>query len=304
MKKILTSIFSVVFSLSLIAQTNAADVSTVQPTVLVVPFTTTGESALSLYEEKFEYRTIVNEISNAINKRGFSPQDLQEVIAKIKENSAIKKLDDVESNPIQEILDNTSADIVVKAEINVHYENNVNSVQILMKAIDKATGKVLFASPLLSSPSFKTTDYAYIVQRLLNQEDAIGTFLTGVSGELQKVAVNGRSIQISIVQNANTTYNLEDENATGDYLSDLIIDWVKKNSYKNYYKIKTQTAKELYFEEVRIPIKDATGNNYDINTFAREVRKAIAVICSQKNNVKPKVETPKIANGIIRIILP
>jgi hypothetical protein len=38
--------------------------------------------------------------------------------------------------------------------------------------------------------------------------------------------------------------------------------------------------------------------------FAREVRKAIAVICSQKNNVKPKVETPKIANGIIRIILP
>ncbi len=304
MKKILTSIFSVVFSLSLIAQTNAADVSTVQPTVLVVPFTTTGESALSLYEEKFEYRTIVNEISNAINKRGFSPQDLQEVIAKIKENSAIKKLDDVESNPIQEILDNTSADIVVKAEINVHYENNVNSVQVLMKAIDKATGKVLFASPLLSSPSFKTTDYAYIVQRLLNQEDAIGTFLTGVSGELQKVAVNGRSIQISIVQNANTTYNLEDENATGDYLSDLIIDWVKKNSYKNYYKIKTQTAKELYFEEVRIPIKDATGNNYDINTFAREVRKAIAVICSQKNNVKPKVETPKIANGIIRIILP
>jgi hypothetical protein len=304
MKKILTSIFSVVFSLSLIAQTNAADVSTVQPTVLVVPFTTTGESALSLYEEKFEYRTIVNEISNAINKRGFSPQDLQEVIAKIKENSAIKKLDDVESNPIQEILDNTSADIVVKAEINVHYENNVNSVQILMKAIDKATGKVLFASPLLSSPSFKTTDYAYIVQRLLNQEDAIGTFLTGVSGELQKVTVNGRSIQISIVQNANTTYNLEDENASGDYLSDLIIDWVKKNSYKNYYKIKTQTAKELYFEEVRIPIKDATGNNYDINTFAREVRKAIAVICSQKNNVKPKVETPKIANGIIRIILP
>lgn len=302
MKKILSSILSVLFSLSLIAQTNATDVSTVQPTVLVVPFTSTGESALSRYEEKFEYRTIVNEISNAINKRGFSPQDLQEVIAKIKENSAIKKLDDVEPNPIQEILDNTSADIVVKAEINVNNENN--SVGILMKAIDKATGKVLFASPLLSSPSFKTTDYAYIVQRLLNQDDAIGNFLTGVSGELQKVAVNGRSIQISIVQNANTTYNLEDENANGDYLSDLLIDWVKKTAYKNYYKIKTQTAKELYFEEVRIPIKDASGNNYDINTFAREARKAVAAICSQKNGVKPKIETPKVANGIIRIILP
>ncbi|MFN8267341.1 MAG: DUF6175 family protein [Chitinophagales bacterium] len=302
MKKILLSFLSMLSSLSLIAQTVATDVSTVQPTVLVVPFTSTGESALSLYEQKFEYRTIVNEISNAINKRGFSPQDLQEVIAKIKENSAIKKLDDVETNPIQEILDNTSADIVVKAEINVNNENN--SVGILMKAIDKATGKVLFTSPLLSSPSFKTTDYAYIVQRLLNQDDAIGTFLTGLSGELQKVVLNGRSIQISIVQNANSTYNLEDENTNGDYLSDLFIDWVKKNAYKNYYKIKTQTAKELYFDEVRIPIKDETGNNYDINTFAREVRKAVATICSQKDGVKPKVETPKVANGIIRIILP
>ena len=302
MKKILLSFLSMLSSLSLIAQTVATDVSTVQPTVLVVPFTSTGESALSLYEQKFEYRTIVNEISNAINKRGFSPQDLQEVIAKIKENSAIKKLDDVETNPIQEILDNTSADIVVKAEINVNNENN--SVGILMKAIDKATGKVLFTSPLLSSPSFKTTDYAYIVQHLLNQDDAIGTFLTGLSGELQKVVLNGRSIQISIVQNANSTYNLEDENTNGDYLSDLFIDWVKKNAYKNYYKIKTQTAKELYFDEVRIPIKDETGNNYDINTFAREVRKAVATICSQKDGVKPKVETPKVANGIIRIILP
>lgn len=304
MKKILLSILSVLFSLSLIAQTNATDVSTVQPTVLVVPFTSTGESALSLYEdkEKFEYRAIINEISNAMNKRGFSPQDLQEVIAKIKENSAIKKLDDVESNPIQEILDNSSADIVVKAEIHVNNENN--SVGILMKAIDKATGKVLFTSPLLSSPPFKTTDYAYIVQRLLNQDDAIGAFLTGVSSELQKVAENGRSIQISIVQNTNSTYNLEDENANGDYLSDLLIDWIKKTAYKNYYKIKTQTAKELYFEEVRIPIKDTLGNNYDINTFAREARKAVASICSQKNGIKPKVETPKVANGIIRIILP
>ena len=42
-------------------------------------------------------------------------------------------------------------------------------------------------------------------------------------------------------------------------------------------------------------IKDETGNNYDINTFAREVRKAVATICLKKDGVKPKVETPKVA---------
>lgn len=304
MKKVLSSILSVLLSLSVIAQTNATDVSTVQPTVLIVPFTTTGENALSLYESKFEYRAIISAITNAINGRGFTPLDLQEEIAKKNENESLDVLKNTEIDGYEKILRNTSADIVIKAEINIQSDNGANSVQVTMKAIDKATGKALFASPLLSSPSFKTTDYAYLAQRLLNQDDAIGAFLSGLSSELQKVAVNGRSIQIRIVANENTTYNLEDETPNGDYLSDLLIDWVKANAYKNYYKIKIQSDKELYFEEVRIPIKDAMGNNYDINSFGREIRKAVAAICSQKNGVKPKVETPSIANGVIRIYLP
>jgi len=305
MKKTVLTLVNSVFCLLLIAQaTTTSEVATVQPTVLIVPFTTSGQDALSLYETKFEYRAIISEITNAINKKGFTPQDLQEVIAKIKENEALDVLKDVEADPVQKIINNTSADIVVKAEIYILSENGANSVQLTMKAVDKATGKALFASPLLSSPSFKTNDFAYIAQRILNQDDAIGAFLNGLSTEFQKIAANGRSIQIRIVANDKTTYALDDETPKGDYLADLLIDWVKANAYKNYYKIKSQTAKELYFEEVRIPFKDQAGNNYDINLFAREVRKAVANICSQKDGNKPKVETPIVANGVIRVFLP
>ena len=302
MKKITYSILCSLFSLLAAAQSK--EVATVQPSVLIVPFTTSGQDALALYESKFEYRAIISEITNAINKKGFTPQDLQEVIAKVKENEAVGALKDVESDPVQKIINNTSADIVIKAEIFILSENGTNSVQLTMKAIDKATGKALFASPLLSSPAFKTNDFAYIAQRILNQDDAIGAFLNGLTAEFQKIAVNGRSIQVRIQQNDKTTYNLDDETSKGDNLADLIIDWFKANAYKNYYKIKSQTAKELYFEEVRIPFKDGNGNNYDINLFAREVRKALANICSQKNGIKPKVETPIVAGGVIRIILP
>jgi hypothetical protein len=69
---------------------NDINTSTVQPTIVVVPFTTTGQDALNLYESKFEYRAIINEINNAINNRGsFMPQDLQEIISRIKENAVI-----------------------------------------------------------------------------------------------------------------------------------------------------------------------------------------------------------------------
>ena len=102
-------LFLFIASISLNAQTNTA---TVQPTVVVVPFTTTGQDALSLYETKFEYRAIINEINNAINSRGsFMPQDLQEIISRIKENNVLNEINNVNIDPTKRILDNTSADI-------------------------------------------------------------------------------------------------------------------------------------------------------------------------------------------------
>lgn len=295
-------------SISLFAQVGnvtSKDVTTVQPTILVIPFTNTGENALTLYESKFEYRAIISAITNAINGRGFTPLDLQEVIAKKNEDETVDVLNSTEIDPLDKLYRNTSADIVIKAEIHIIPENGANIVEITMKAIDKATGVSLYSSPVLSSPAFKTNDFAYIVQRLLNQDDAIGAFLSGLSIKFQKIAIEGRGIQIRIIPNENTTFNLDDETVNGDYLSDLIIAWVKANSFKNYYKIKINTNKELYFDEVRIPIKDSNGDNYSIDAFSIQVRKAISSICAQKvgTSTKPKI-TPQVANGVIRIYLP
>ena len=286
------------------AQVN--DFATVQPTLVVVPFTTTGQDALNLYETKFEYRAIVNEINNAIGKRGsFMPQDLQEIISRRKENAVLNEINDVNEDATKKILDNITADILVKAEIYVFTEGGTNSVQLTLKAIDKASGKTLFASPLLTSPGFKTNDFAYLAQRVLNQEDAIGNFCTGVSNAFKSIAANGRSIQVIFETNSSSTFKLDDEDKDLNTFGDLIIDWVKKTSFKGYYKIRTQTSNQIYFEEIKIPIKDETGATYDINMYARQLRKGLSDICLQiKGGERPKIATPLISNGVIRVYLP
>ena len=296
-------LFLVILSVSTNAQTNTA---TVQPTVVVVPFTTTGQDALSLYETKFEYRAIINEINNAINSRGsFMPQDLQEIISRIKENNVLNEINNVDIDPTKRILDNTSADILIKAEIYIFTENGLNSVQITLKAIDKASGKTMFASPLLTSPSFKTTDFAYLAKRVLTEGDAIGAFCNGVSNAFQSIALNGRSIQVIFETTGTSIYKLDDEDKEMNTFGDLIIDWVKKTSFKGYYKIRTQTSKQIYFEEIKIPLKSDDGSNYDINTYAREMRKTIAEICVKvKGGERPKIPTPLISNGVIRFYIP
>jgi hypothetical protein len=296
-------LFLVIASISLNAQTNTA---TVQPTVVVVPFTTTGQDALSLYETKFEYRAIINEINNAINIRGsFMPQDLQEIISRIKENTVLNEINNVDIDPTKRILDNTSADILIKTEIYIFTENGLNSVQITLKAIDKASGKTMFASPLLTSPSFKTTDFAYLAKRVLTEGDAIGAFCNGVSNAFQSIALNGRSIQVIFETTGTSIYKLDDEDKEMNRFGDLIIDWVKKTSFKGSYKIRSQTPKQIYFEDIKIPLKSDDGSNYDINTYAKEIRKAIAEICVKvKGGERPKIPTPLISNGVIRFYIP
>jgi hypothetical protein len=58
---------------------------------------------------------------------------------------------------------------------------------------------------------------------------------------------------------------------SGDELRDLLEEWMEDNAFKNYYHIQGTTAKKMIFDDVRIPLKDANGNNYNINKFSRSL---------------------------------
>ena len=53
----------------------------------------------------------------------------------------------------------------------------------------------------------------------------------------------------------------------GFTLSDEIEMWMSENAYKNNYHIQGSTDKQMIFDDVRIPLKDENGNNYNINKF-------------------------------------
>ena len=48
---------------------------------------------------------------------------------------------------------------------------------------------------------------------------------------------------------------------------------MSENAYKNNYHIQGTTDKEMIFDEVRIPLKDENGNNYNINKFGLKLLK-------------------------------
>ncbi len=278
----------------------------VQPRILILPYTSSGENALEQFETDFSYRTVVTEISNALNERGFKPDDLQEIIQRIKESEAISTLQGVSFDPVERILQYSSSDIAIKAEVYVHTDaQEAHSVQINLRALDKVSSKILYAMNFDATPHFKTDDYGYLGRRALVENDQISKFVEGLNASFSDVRENGRSISCYIESNDNSEFSLGEE-VTDDYdlLSDILIDYVKQNAYKGNFRIRNNSENQLYFDEIRIPLQDENGVNFSPDDFAREFRKFIAKTCSAFRGERVNMPGVIVNNGIIRIILP
>lgn len=278
----------------------------VQPRILILPYTASGENALDEYENNFAYRTAITEIANALNNRGFRPDDLQEILQRVKENEAISTLKGVSFDPVERILQYSTADIALKTEVYVHTDvNGANSVQINLRAIDKVSSRSLYAMNFDATPHFKTDDYGYLARRALTEKDQISVFVEGLNASFSDVRLNGRTISCVIETDGRSQFSLGDE-VSDDYdlLADLLIKWVRENAYKGNFRIRNNSANQLYFDEIRIPLQDEAGMNVLPDDFAREFRKYVAKLCSDFNGSRVDMPRPVINNGTIRIILP
>ncbi|MEE9409055.1 MAG: DUF6175 family protein [Polaribacter sp.] len=289
------------------AKTYSQSVEQVQPTIMVMPFTKSGQNALELFENDFKWQSIIARVNNSLQERGFRPKDLQETINQVKRTKAISSLKNANFNVEEAIYMEARTDIIVKAFINIHSENGgvSNSVQVSLKAIEASSRMSLYDMPTASSPPFKTTDYGYLVDRVLTEENRIEGFVDGLNEAFGQIVSLGKAITIEILVTEDSLFKLDDEiGQNADFISELITEWVKQNANKNQYRIKQDSENILSFDEVRIPLKTETGSNYSVNDFARSISRAIAKICNRKEGVKAKRRKASVSEGTIRIILP
>lgn len=279
---------------------------TVQPRILLLPYTQSGQSAIEEYESSFAYRTTLSEIANALNNVGFKPDDLQEILNRIKENEAISSLKGVSFDPVERILQYSTADIIIRAEVYVHTDSNgANSVQINLRAVDKVSSKIMYSMNFDATPHFKTDDFGYLARRALTDKNQITTFVEGLGASFHDVIENGRSVSCIIESTVESRFSLSEE-LTNDYemLSDIIIDWVKRTAFKNNFRIRNNSANQLYFDEIRIPWKDESDQNYLPDDYARELRIFLDKELSIYTGERIRIQRPIVNSGVIRIILP
>lgn len=260
MKKI---ILTLIMFVGLLASANAQQTVMVQPKIMVVPFVKEGEDIRNVLENDVNKRIVLTKIKEAFDSRGFTTVDF---LGRLKALSKANGLAmDNQSDLKTMIIQQSGADIYVDAEIDVVLSGSGNGVKVIMTAYDTSTGNSL-ANKVGDSGKFYTDDIGRLASKAVEgQADA---FLNVMQTKFNDIVANGRSINVTIGFAQTSQYSMSSEvGANGFALSDEIEMWMSENAYKGNYHIQGTTEKQMIFDDVRIPLKDDNGNNYNINKF-------------------------------------
>jgi len=170
------------------------------------------------------------------------------------------------------VIELSPTDYYIETEIIMLRLTSGNKVKILLNAVDKYTGAKTSAESM-SSKLFRTEDWSTLTEQALKDGGKMERFFSLLNEEFTRIRENGRTISIKIEVSQGSLHSLDDEIGDDyDMLSDIILDYVKQNAYKNYSRTKGNTENLLYFNEVKIPLMQ-DGENYSADDFATDMYK-------------------------------
>lgn len=266
-KKVLLTLL---LSLLSMAGNVMAQVSTVQPKIMVIPYVKQGEDLRTVLENDVNKRIVLTKIKEAFDNRGFTTVDFA---AKLKATDANAiMMGDSQTDLKTLLIQQSGADIYVEAEIDVQQSSSGNSVKIIVTGYECSTGNSL-SNKVGESGKFYTDDIGKLASKAI--ESCAEDFLNTMQAKFTDIVENGKSIIINFAFAEESSLLMSSEvGSQGLQLSDELEIWMEEHAYKNNYHIQGTTDRQMIFDDVRIPMKDPTsGNNYNPNKFALEIFK-------------------------------
>lgn len=249
---------------------SGSQVVTVQPKIMVIPYTKEGEDLRTVLENDENKRIAITKIKEGFDSRGFTTVDFVAKLKAAKDNNAFTS--DNQTDIKAQIIQMSGADVYVQAEVIAEKGESGSSVKLILTAYEASTGNSL-SNKVGESGKFYTDDFNKLASKAV--ESCVEDFLNVMQTKFTDIVNNGKSVIIDISFDANSQYKMSSEIGPDALpLSDQIEMWMEKNSYKNNYHIQGTTDLKMIFDDVKIPLKDqATGNNYNPNKFALELFK-------------------------------
>ena len=239
------------------------EVRTIQPRIMVIPYTKEGEDIRTVLEDDVNKRIVLSKIKEAFDKRGFTTVDFTARLKSAMGNAVFMGAN--RSDLKAQIIQMSGADIYVEAEIVLNSSSYTNNLRVILQAYEATSGNSL--ANIVGESKLVSNDVAALGTKAI--EVCIEEFLNTMNSKFDDIVNDGKTVLVTIGFDENSEYDLSSPvGSEGLLLSDAIETWMSENAYKNYYHLQGATDTEMLFDDVRIPLRDPdTNNNYTLNRF-------------------------------------
>jgi hypothetical protein len=228
------------------------------------------------FQEDVEIGQVISKIGSLMIDRGFPLKDAEQEIKNLEQQSAednmtssVASRSSLSESPLDKLKKRAKADIIIQIWWSLNKTAEGKSVNFTLEAFDAYTSKRISASTGTGAAS-ATEVIPVMLQQAVNAN--IDPFVTQLQSHFTDMIENGREITVRIKKWQNWPDNLEKE-FDGKELTDIITEWMQKNTVKGRHNVSDATENMMTIEQVRIPIADANGKSIDARLFLKDLQK-------------------------------
>lgn len=244
------------------------DTKTSRPSIMVIPRVKEGQDIRKVIDEDFASRVAISKVQEAFNQRGFTTVDF---VAKLKAATAQDVFtSDAISDYKTQLLQYANPDIYVEVDYSTRKSNGLTTATVILSGHDCATGNQLGTKS--ADRSNQLDDPAILVGGIMS--NIADPFLNDMQSKFTEMIQDGRQVSIVFKFMDGSPWNETAEVETKDYkeLGQVIEEWISDKSVKHNYAAPRSTTNALYYDDVRIPLRDpVTCKNYTSTMFRRDI---------------------------------
>lgn len=226
-------------------------------------------------QENSDLLLVISKINQLMTDRGFPLKNLESSLKTLESEAAEDNMSqsksggEVSESPTDKLKKVAKADIWMQLTWTVNEMGPKRSITFNLQGLDAYTDKQV-AGASGTGPQSQTPELAILL------EEAVLSQLDLFNGQLQKhfddLFANGREVTLRIKKWDSFSGDLESEYG-GEELSTQIENWVNENTVQHRFNLSDATESMMLFEQVRIPLYDATGKAVDTRGWARGLQK-------------------------------
>ncbi|MCQ2351541.1 MAG: DUF6175 family protein [Paludibacteraceae bacterium] len=253
------------------------------------------------FQSSMDLQMVIAHINGMMAERDFPLKNLESVIKSIEQRTAEDNLTmsktsgaTLAESPLDQLRKTAKADIIMQLGWKVNQNGPKNSVQFILQGIDAYTDKQIAYAAGNGEPSFSAEVPVLIEEAVVAYVD---NFAATLQAHFDDMMENGREVSIDFkVFDNGSGLDFESEFG-GEELADIIDEWLNQNTVNHRYSKTDGSENYLYYEQVRIPLFNASGKAIDTEAYAKDLRKYLR----NTYKIESKVMTKGLGKAVVVI---